>query len=197
MPFKYRRRQRSSGSSGGTNRRQVEVELVAYGGTASAGVPKAADWLIFPADYRHPFPGSLSGLKEGVITIPNLTLIRTRVNFFAQTGVIPAAAWATLGVGILEWESKNASVPPITELPSPLDDSADWIWQLEVPFTKAPASQTQAASLVDTNQITSRAMRKLPSGSGVLIISEYRTLAGSPANIEFAATCQLWVKLPK
>jgi len=175
----------------------VEMMVISYFGTVNSVLTKACDWLLFPGDQQWPTPGNLSGTPTGIVTLPNMTLIKTRVNLFAQTQTGATPDHNTMGLGIIEFESKRTTpAPNVNDVPSPSADSADWIWQLEVPFLKQQFAGNQSASLVDPFQIHSRAQRKLPSGSGILIIADWTNFSGIARDITFNATIQLWFKLP-
>jgi len=136
-------------------------------------------WIREPA-------GRLS--QTNLMVQDDVTLIRSLVNWSASfVGVTNfQSPWtgprspcrAYFGVGMLVWEGLDTNTTPsFLDVPWPvsgagLGDSADWLYKVVNPFSSIPVDSF--CSPVGSPELgtSSRAMRKLSSGSGILLVTE-------------------------
>jgi len=124
------------------------------------------DWLRVPAGYNDSAFGD-------TVTIDD-TLDRMILSY-AGAIAIGNGTKTTACIGIIEWPG-NSDTVPVTDVPSPLDD-ANMPWIIRVPLMATNSSGGSIHILwnslgADGTFVVSRAKRKLPSGSGLLLAIE-------------------------
>jgi len=114
----------------------------------------------------------------------NETLVRTRVEATMQMSYVPnqiGVGIFRMAMGIIAWPSifDDDSLP--SDIPSPFFGEFPWVWRLSLnaPILNSGVTQEQSWYTGTHNGgdslMESRAMRKLPSGVGLLIVIGYQT----------------------
>jgi len=162
MPFRSNRGNRSAGRGSGRQLRPMDWVC------AQMDVPivnaVSCAWLIDPIDVLETF------------TDP--TLMATRIFMALRTGVTQVGTGAYAGIGIIAWDGTSAAAP--TECPGPLSDcDFDWINRIIgiVPET-TPAGTFLNPNAFDNTHL-SKARRRLPSQTGLLVSFEGEGLTGT------------------
>jgi len=99
------------------------------------------------------------------------TLIRTKcvITFSTDNGGAQVNAPWIASAGLIAWDGTSDDTLDIGVLPSPYwDKDFDWVWHMSGPYTQ----QNQIAQNGGTSDgsITSKAMRKLSAGTGLLFV---------------------------
>jgi len=196
MARSFRRSVRRNSSA----RRKIDWQSATIG-TSSGLVMSNGDcigtWLYYPAELPD------FDFTPPVVNPPNQTLVRTVVNTHAFIDEVDTIGMV-ISFGICVYENADAAAlldfgplgPGI--VPDPFYASSnDWLYTW---------NRTQATAGVnfswfnDMNEqgVTSRAMRKLPTGSGLLGIWSVNTLDGSPQGVTLncAAHVRMAFKTP-
>jgi len=183
-----RARRSFSRRSAPAKRRKIEWNGLVYGGTAAAGV-KYSDWLRFPGsqNYNEPAGGSIQA-------IPDCTLVSMRALGVASA-YLDAATHQYFRLGILAWDSASTNILNPADIPDGLDADAEWVVRWTFPYPKN-GTLLPIYSTVGTNDATlinSRAMRKLPTNTGLLIVADAQLMS---EDVQFASDWRYAIKLP-
>ena len=143
------------------------------GGRGSADLgPSTASraWVLRPSDVQQ------------LYTDP--TLIRSILAFQFRLTVSPAtSSWTAIGVIAVTGDPSNTATVPNAnaEYPHPLDDpQADWILRVPVPWASGTTVGSTASSLgAGDSWVNSRAMRRLGSDTGLMVIMESVAITGT------------------
>lgn len=169
-------RRRHHRRSGSTRGRKVHWDFLSGGVVgvaltdASAGGPESYSvWAKWPAnrvDTR--FTPLVYELSDETLV---RTLPATNLTIGAMTG------GAVLSWGLIAWDSINpAAIDSVTShnaVPSANDGELDWLWRFPMPQGTTLAGSKNFYFPADATYLNSRAMRKLPAGTGLLLVLSY------------------------
>jgi len=126
------------------------------------------------------FAGYLSPPSSLQSQFTDPTLVRVRGNYslaFQTLNATLADSGLQVAVGIIPWKDNDDTVPAAANLPSPLlDGEMDWVWHAFQPMSTL---QIAAAATIDIEggEIDSKAMRRMPTGFGLLWVLHVRLTA--------------------
>lgn len=127
-----------------------------------------------------------SGLVDTALAVPAVeppdeTVIATKCSLNMRVQTSPLA-FGYVGFGLLAWDSVNPVDFQLTGgvYPSVGGEFYDWMWRDVIPITPGAANITY--SIVVDSFTHSRAMRKMPQGTGVLAVVTYFIDAGLGAS---------------
>jgi len=195
-----RRLRRSHGS--GKSRRKVDWETARIGTDAATTMTDGlvgVGWARWPAGLTNFFTDPLAP----IVLPPDATLVRTLVKAGAFVSADPTQN-GFLTFGICPYESQepdfleNGFFPP-GSIPDPFYAGNDWIITVQFPVNVATAGVHFAYfNGMNDKEFESRAMRKLPAGTGLLMAWSWNTLEGSGESVavSLAASCRLAIKVP-
>jgi len=167
----------------------------ALGGGISFGPGDVAcTWVYWPTG----FPDF--NFTPPLVNEDGCTLVRTqlRYNVVQQTG--PDRPTGFFSIGITPYENADATAldriivgPGI--VPDPYYNGNDWLIKVSIPIPSSPADYTGFFQSLD-GEFQSRAMRKLPSGTGLLMSASWNTDNANSEFFSFGITANFLVKLP-
>ena len=116
------------------------------------------------------------------------TLVRLRGQYSMILSSNAPAVITQAAMGVIPWKSNSDTVPAVGTLPSPLlDGEFDWVYHQ---FFPTPETQSLAAGTWTVwsgrgpdSGMDSKAMRKMPTGFGLLVVGTVRNMAGNPSSI--------------
>jgi len=176
-------------------RRKIQTHGMFTASTGQGLDTLEAFWARVPA-------GAIDTLENpnGDVVPENCTLIRSLVTFNGLVGPVAQNGLVEWAQGILAWDGIDENVP--TEVPNPSNVGGggaafEWVWRNVVFFEglASGASTSFTAPLGCNLAIESRAMRKLPEGTGLLYVSAFTDLSsgGSPIIIN-GVDARFWLK---
>jgi len=169
-----------------TLRRKTDWLRQGYSGTAS-GNTKYTDWMILPGSQNSVQPAGTS-----VQMTPDVTLVRSVCDLTAMAALSVSTA-GIFQVGLIAWDSPTTSAPLPADAPNLFDDGFDWVWRADIGFPKSTGGAFTLAQHTDTDSgRISRAMRKLPAGTGLLIVVDN----SYAEDVQFVFWGNYLVKLP-
>jgi len=199
-----RRRFRSSARRSSSSRRKVDWETATLGTAGTAPITWnsgdcGASWVRYPAnipDFTFTPP---------VTNPPDATLVRTLVNVAVATTSIDNTP-GIISFGICPYENEDASalinVGPIGPgiLPDLFFAGNDWLftWHAAIPVITTGLGDVLFFNGSNDKLYESRAMRKLPSGTGLLAVFSWNTLDTSTGIVIMSAAAQvrMAIKVP-
>ncbi len=118
-------------------------------------------WLLSPFDTSFEF------------TDPTLMATRSFIQMYLTGPSVPAGVGGIAAIGLIAWDGTTTGAPPASECPGPLRNcDYDWIarWASPVPAT-VPSPLLLNPNVFDNTHL-SRARRRLPTGTGLLVAFE-------------------------
>lgn len=142
---------------------------------ATAGAFNTAFWIILPSDVA-------------ILSSPTVLATRVATEIYRSTAIGAGAGCAfAFGIIVATGDEDAATVPTI--YPDPLDDwRADWIWRNVAPHAGGSPAALYTVAGADT-VIVSKAKRKIPYGSGLLIV--FQTDSASTFTVTADVRCLL------
>jgi len=127
---------------------------------------------------------------------PTIVRLRGQLDVKLTAGSAFTGGNALCAVGVIAWKDTNDTTPTGADCPNPASDSEfDWLWHAFLPIT-VPASGIEYFHFVTGSlAIDSKAMRKLPSPSGLLfVLAVVNTTVGTGATVEAQAGFRCLIK---
>lgn len=169
------KRRKTNWSGGKLSFKNIELTSGGLGGFNGADIITA--WSGWPAGTVLPGDSSdVSSLADtpSQIQATDMTVVRTLVSgtvTYDLQGVTQADNPVIAYFAIIPWDSQEpihegGAVLEWPEIPHPADPTQDWLVRVPFPFTQDNVVQV----IADATWINSRAMRKLPYSTGLLMM---------------------------
>jgi len=175
------KKRRTSWSGGKLSFNNIDLSPSGLAGYNAADIIVA--WSGWPGGTV--FPGDTSSLVNfasapSLLQPPDSTLVRSLLQgtvTYDKQGVTQASLPCIAYFGIMAWDSQEplheaGAILEWPEIPHPADPTQEWLIRVPFPFTQDNVVQV----IGDATWINSRAMRKLPNSTGLLMCFGYEDL---------------------